>query len=110
GHLPILRYRQAEGVVEELSVPQIPIAMFPGRSFSACLATCSPGDLFVILTDGLVEVFDGHDREFGLERLKELIRAHATAPRDRLLDMVLAGPRQHGQQIDDQTALLVRVE
>ena len=33
------------------------------------------GDLFVILTDGLTEVFDRHDQEFGLDRIKALLRA-----------------------------------
>jgi phosphoserine phosphatase RsbU/P len=108
GHPPILHYRSASSSVEELSLPQLPIAMFPDRAFVASTVAWGPGDLFVILTDGLTEVFDRRDREFGLDGVKALLREQATAPLDRLQGALIDAIRQHGPQRDDQTLLLIR--
>jgi serine phosphatase RsbU (regulator of sigma subunit) len=108
GNLPILHYRRATSMLDELTIRQVPLAMFDGRSFSASRIACEPGDLFVILTDGLTEVFDANDREFGLDRVKMLVREHAAAPLHDLQEVVLAAARAHGRQLDDQTLLLIR--
>ena len=79
-HAPILRHRHGSPVVEELTMTQLPIAMFEDTQFAATPLEARPGDLFVILTDGLTEVFDGAEREFGLDRMKAIIAAHADGP------------------------------
>jgi len=108
GHLPILHYRSGTSALSELSIPQVPLAMFSDTLFTSAAVTCEPGDLLVILTDGLTEVFDSADREFGLERLESLIRDQATAPLDAIEARVFDEVRSHGAQIDDQTLLLIR--
>jgi serine phosphatase RsbU (regulator of sigma subunit) len=109
GHLPILRYSTASDAVDELSISQLPLAMFPDTRYSSSELTCSAGDLLVLLTDGLTEVFDAADREFGLERVKVLIREHARVPLRSLEEQLLGAVRAHGTQFDDQTLLLIRV-
>jgi phosphoserine phosphatase RsbU/P len=91
-----------------LTTPQVPIAMFNDYHFATAGVTCEPGDLLVILTDGLTEVFDSADDEFGLDRLKELIRASATAPLESIEERVFSVVGAHGAQLDDQTLLLIR--
>jgi phosphoserine phosphatase RsbU/P len=108
GHLPILHYSAAESEVHELTIPQLPLAMFEDRTFTSAEVRYAAGDLFVILTDGLTEVFDSGDREFGLDRVTALVREHAEAPLDLLEDRLLADVRAHGRQLDDQTVLFVR--
>jgi sigma-B regulation protein RsbU (phosphoserine phosphatase) len=108
GHLPILHYRSASTDVTELSIPQVPLAMFDDRRFISDTVTCEAGDLLVILTDGLTEVFDSADNEFGLHRLKDLIRERAAAPLASIQDAVFAAVRAHGSQLDDQTLLIIR--
>jgi serine phosphatase RsbU (regulator of sigma subunit) len=109
GHLPILQYRAATNSIEERSIPQLSIAMFPAREFVAGSVPYGPGDLFVILTDGLTEVFDRADREFGMDGIKRLIHEHARAPLETIEARLLAAVRAHGAQVDDQTLLLIRV-
>ena len=108
GHLPILHYQAARSAIAELSVPQIPLAMFEGRRFVSAPVSCAPGDLLVIVTDGFTEVFDARDREFGFDRLKALVIEHANAPLETLTGAVLTAVRAHGAQTDDQTLLVVR--
>ena len=108
GHLPILHVRSASSCVDELSLAQVPLAMFGDRRYTSAPVAFAPGDLFVILTDGLTEVFDAHDQELGLAGIKDVIRQHANAPLDRMRDALLAAAHGHGPQLDDQTVLLIR--
>jgi hypothetical protein len=109
GHLPILHYRSAASAVEELSTPQVPLAILGDRSFVAARTACGTGDLFVILTDGLTEVFDRQDHEFGLDQVKALVQRHAASSLESLEHALLAAVSAHGPQLDDQTLLLIRV-
>jgi hypothetical protein len=108
-HPPILRRRPGSSVVDELTMTQLPIAMFEDTAFVATPVDSRPGDLFVILTDGLTEVFDRREQEFGLERMKAIIVAHADGPLEMLERRILEAARGHGAQQDDQSLLLVRV-
>jgi serine phosphatase RsbU (regulator of sigma subunit) len=108
-HLPILRRRRGSATVEELSMTQLPVAMFPDTAYTATPIDAAPGDLFVILTDGLTEVFDRREQEFGMERMKAIIVAHADGPLEMLERQILEAARGHGAQLDDQSLLLVRV-
>ena len=107
-HGPILRHRPARRR-RELTMTQLPIAMFEDTQFAATPLDARPGDLFVILTDGLTEVFDGAEREFGLDRMKAIVAAHADGPLEILERHILEAARGHGPQLDDQSMLLVRI-
>jgi phosphoserine phosphatase RsbU/P len=106
GHLPILRVRQ--GRVEEVTTPQIAIGMFEASRFSAGSVECLPGDLFALLTDGLIEVFDRDRRELGLEWAKQVLGSTSDQPLAAIADRLRADARAHGTQLDDQTVLLIR--
>jgi hypothetical protein len=108
GHLPLLHYQAASGAVEERTIAHLPVAMFEGSRYGAESLPCAPGDLFVLMTDGLTEVFDKADSQLGLEPLKDTICRHARRPLAELLDALIATARAHGEQTDDQTVLLVR--
>ena len=88
---------------------QLPIAMFEDTAYAATRVAIAPGDLFVILTDGLTEVVNGKDQELGLDRLKALIAAHGDEALEAIERRILETARAHGSQIDDQSLLLVRV-
>ncbi len=106
GHLPILRARK--GVIEEVTSPQLAVGMFDGTTFCSSPVECQPGDLFALLTDGLVEVFDDDRRELGLEWAKGVLASSDRQPLSAIADRVLADARAHGKQLDDQTLLLIR--
>jgi hypothetical protein len=106
GHLPILRVRA--GAVEEVTTPQVPVGMFEDRVFTSASLTCERGDLLALLTDGLIEVFDTHDRELGLDAIKTLLAGSSLRPLREIADAIVGRARAHGKQLDDQTLLLVR--
>jgi serine phosphatase RsbU (regulator of sigma subunit) len=107
GHLPILHVA-GDGAVREITIPQIPVGMFEDRRFASAVLSIEQGDLLVLLTDGLTEVFDQRDDEFGLERVKDYLARHRSDPLDRLARGLVSAARAHGVQMDDQTILLVR--
>ena len=106
GHLPILRVRN--GLVEEVTSPQIAVGMFDGTRFSSSSIECRPGDLFALLTDGLTEVFDGERRELGFDWAKGVLRSSGDQPLSAITGRLLADARAFGAQLDDQTVLLIR--
>ena len=107
GHVPILRVR-ADGGVDEITTPQIPIGMFEDYSFVSASMVCERGELLALITDGLTEVFDGADRELGLDAVKTLLASSRGRPLRDIADAIVAKARAHGAQLDDQTLLLVR--
>jgi serine phosphatase RsbU (regulator of sigma subunit) len=82
--------------------------MLDDSTFTSHTVESRPGDLFALLTDGLVEVFDAQQRELGFAWATEVLRTGGTAPLSAIADRLLAGARQHGPQLDDQTVLLIR--
>jgi sigma-B regulation protein RsbU (phosphoserine phosphatase) len=108
GHLPILRVRALTRGVDEVTTPQIPIGMFADYRFTSATLECNRGDLLALITDGLTEVFDARDEQFGMEAVKDLLGRAADRPLAEISQQIVAAARAHGTQIDDQTVLLIR--
>jgi hypothetical protein len=108
GHPPILRVRA--GTVTEVAESHIPLGIMPDWNFTSATLDIQPGDLLALVTDGLFEVFDAKDRDFGLEGIKEVL-ASASSDDRPLADIashLLERVRAFGAQLDDQTLLLIR--
>jgi hypothetical protein len=109
GHLPILHFRAAARKLDRLPNAHPPLGVFEGRAFDHAEVQTTPGDLFVILTDGLTEVFDRAGEEFGAARIERIVEREAARPLAEIHDAILAAVRAFGPQVDDQTLLLARV-
>jgi sigma-B regulation protein RsbU (phosphoserine phosphatase) len=108
GHLPVLHFNAASGTVVEHSILNFPLGLFPEPAFKTSEIQCSPGDVLVLLTDGLTEVFDRNETELGLEPLKRALRESGAEPLEQISLSLQRTARQHGPQSDDQTMLIVR--
>jgi hypothetical protein len=106
GHLPILRVR--DGAAEEVTSSQLAIGMLDDSTFTSCSVASRPGDLFAVVTDGLIEVFDGGRQELGFDWAKRVLRESGAEPLATIADRLIGGARAHGAQLDDQTLLLIR--
>jgi serine phosphatase RsbU (regulator of sigma subunit) len=109
GHVPILHYRDRSGDTVRLSMEQFPLGMIPGGCYESRRVASSERDLFLLLTDGVSEVANDRDEEFGLARLEQLLTQYAAQPLPKILELITEQVRQYGLQQDDQTMLLVRV-
>jgi len=109
GHLPILHYRHGSGETARLFMEQFPLGLIPGGRYASQRVDYSPGDVFLLLTDGITEVVNERDEEFGLARLERLLGEHAAQPLSQIWELVMGEVNQHGVQQDDQSLLLLRV-
>jgi hypothetical protein len=109
GHPPILHYREPTRDIARLAMEQFPLGLIPGGRYSSRRVSYSPRDVFLMLTDGISEVPDANDEEFGLNHLEQLLRQNAAEPLPGLWELIMGEVQRHGVQQDDQTLLLLRV-
>ncbi len=108
GHHPLLHWRAADDAIARHDLSHPPLGVQPGTTFEISEIGVEAGDLLVLLTDGLTEVFDREGEEFGLERFERAVRENA---RRELPDLHRALTRivdAFGAQTDDQTMVLIR--
>jgi sigma-B regulation protein RsbU (phosphoserine phosphatase) len=89
----------------------MPVGLFDFASYRSSCCTLSPGDTIVLYSDGVTEAHDVGGREFGEERLIEVIERHHGQPAVDVLGHVIEAVKTfaHGaEQYDDVTALVVR--
>ena len=108
GHPPILHYRAFCRETARLSMSQFPLGLLSGHSYGSERVRYSPGDLFLIVTDGIVEITDNRDQEFGFERIEQILHEHASQPLPHIFELIVKQTCLYGTQSDDQTMLLVR--
>lgn len=105
---PVIHWHASAQSLSKFEEPQFPVGLFAASRFDGFSVQAAVGDLFVVATDGILEVADKTGDEFGIERLNGVI---ASAPHDSLPQLatrILNAARSYGQQLDDQTILLVR--
>jgi len=73
GHPSILHYRKAANVILEYAALDSPVGVFANQHFSESTIDCEAGDVLLITTDGLTEVFNKSGVELGLEPLKSVL-------------------------------------
>lgn len=107
GQAPILCYKAANGACVDYPPTSFPLgAMTLERSRPAVVVEMAPGDVLALLSDGIYEY-----RDFGEERVREILAAHHRKPAAELAAILLdavkafaAGARQE----DDMTVVLVK--
>lgn len=105
---PVIHWHASAQSISHCQEPQFPVGLLPQSQFEGFSLDAATGDLFVVATDGILEVADKHGEEFGLERLNEVVASGARDPLPHLATRILAAARSYGRQLDDQTILLVR--
>jgi Stage II sporulation protein E (SpoIIE) len=109
GQPPILHYRKNSNDVALLAMQQFPVGLLLNPEYESARAPFASGDLFLMLTDGIFEVTNEQNEEFGLEQVKRLVVERAVEPLPNIWESIRSAARAHGPQKDDQSGLLVRV-
>lgn len=108
GHGPILHYHARSKAISQIGMEQFPLGLFASANFESGNAEMEPGDILALLTDGLPEVTDAKDEQYGLERIGKFVAENARGGLTDLTEKLFAEVRRHGQQNDDETLVLVR--
>jgi serine phosphatase RsbU (regulator of sigma subunit) len=107
GHVPLLHYRRRGREVVRYSMPQLPLGIFARAGYVSRRIRYEPGDIFALVTDGVVEADYEREAAFAFERLERALCDLSLHPLDGILARVQAEAVQSGIE-DDRTVLLVR--
>ena len=111
GHPHPLHLRRSDGKVEPMFLPKEKrgkvLGLFEQPVYHTCEAIVQPGDIMLLYTDGVYEVFQG-EKEFGLEGFMATVRQNSALPVPELLDRTLDTARTFGamQNFEDDVCLL----
>ncbi|MGH9803941.1 MAG: PP2C family protein-serine/threonine phosphatase [Candidatus Acidiferrales bacterium] len=112
GHLPPVVLRN--GQVEKLSAGGTVVGMFRDAQFEEASVVLQPGDWLVAYTDGITEVENSYEEEFGSARLLDFLsRTADSATPERLIEDVLAELEEwapHTEPSDDRTLVVARAQ
>ncbi|HTZ83550.1 MAG TPA: SpoIIE family protein phosphatase [Candidatus Acidoferrales bacterium] len=108
GHPPLLHYVHSKGEVREYPPLDLPLGVLPEETFRSEQVVCQAGDILLLLTDGLTEVFDRNGNEMGSEPLKKALKKSANEDLAKLSVSIRNVALNFGKQMDDQTMLIIR--
>jgi phosphoserine phosphatase len=114
GQGPIVHFHAASGECTTHKPTAFPLAAMPlARARPALTLTMEPGDILVLLSDGIYEYSGPGGEQFGEQRVMELVAAHRGERMDALCGRLLAGLKSFAAgapQEDDITVVLVKRE
>lgn len=102
-------FNRYDGKVSSLPARGALLGASPNSQYQARRGQLRPGDVIVWYTDGLTECPDAQGRQYGPQRLAQLIQQHGMLPADKLRDALIADVRQYMQgtaQSDDITVVV----
>lgn len=88
-----------------------PLGVSPAADFPKGPPVClDPGDLVLLLSDGIAEARSDDRRQFGIGRALEVVRAHRHEPSGAVIAALLEEVRawSHSRQTDDMTAVVIK--
>jgi sigma-B regulation protein RsbU (phosphoserine phosphatase) len=109
GHPAGLVLRQ-DGAIERLSEGGLLLGVESGALYEIGVASFGPGDLLVLYSDGVTDVLNGEEEEFGAERLERLLPHLAHLPLQGIVDRIVDTVETFvgGALPDDLTLLVAR--
>ena len=108
GHVPLLHFRIKSNDVIGHYAQQFPLGLLAGDGCLCERIRFDTGDIFLLPTDGAVELGEERDAEAGLELLAQTLCKFNTHPLAEILEILRSVICRQGAQHDDRTVLLVR--
>ncbi|HTL59538.1 MAG TPA: SpoIIE family protein phosphatase [Candidatus Limnocylindrales bacterium] len=84
------------------------LGLFDKPQYPTCRAPLAENDLILLFTDGLYEVDNADQEEFGQDRLRAAVRRHLHLPTEQLLDAILGDVQAFStsREFDDDVCLV----
>jgi phosphoserine phosphatase RsbU/P len=98
--------------VSQILLPGVPLGSFAGSSYEEATFDLAAGDMYVFCTDGVFEANDALGREFGAERLVEVVKQHCRASARDVVNAVFSAVEEFRGETpanDDMTAVAVKI-
>jgi serine phosphatase RsbU (regulator of sigma subunit) len=116
GHPPLLLREKSSGKTRSILENGLFLGLFPNATYSAAEVQFKPGDWIMLYTDGITEMTDSGDEQFGIPRLQQFVEGHPDCPASSCVDALLeclakwSGRPQADDPDDDITVLAVHFE
>ena len=110
GHVPPM-IRRVTGAIDALSSENLPVGLFEEAEYKCSTVNLSPGEFFVIYTDGVSEAVNVRSEMFeesGLRAVLEKFTGQAATELAQTIQGELRGFTQGAAQSDDITMLVVQ--
>jgi sigma-B regulation protein RsbU (phosphoserine phosphatase) len=111
GHNPPLLYRAATGCCEYLQVPGVAMGVFKDASYDAETIKLEAGDVLVLYTDGITEMINEDEEEFGEERLEKVVLQNVSRTSQELAELIVVAANAFataGGVSDDETLVVIK--
>jgi serine phosphatase RsbU (regulator of sigma subunit) len=98
--------------VGQIELPGVPLGSFAGTTYDELSFDLACGDVFVFCSDGVSEANDALGREFGAERLIEVVRGARQTTARELVDAIFAAVQNFRGDTppnDDMTAVALKI-
>jgi len=98
--------------VAQIELPGVPLGSFAGTTYDEVTFDLAAGDVFVFCTDGVFEANDALGREFGAERLLEVVGVVKHQSAREIVDAIFAAVHEFRGDTppnDDMTAVVLKV-
>ena len=113
GHPPGYLLAPDGRVRMELRRTGVPLGMRPNTEYrNAPPIELQPGEIALLLTDGIEEAMGPDDEMFGTDRMLDVLRANRDQPATRIVDALYLAVREFCQgteQQDDVTCIVLKV-
>ena len=98
--------------VAQIVLPGVPLGSFAGSTYDELSFDLAAGDAFVFCTDGVFEANDALGREFGAERLLQVVAETRARPAREIVDAIFNAVQEFRGDTppnDDMTAVALRI-
>jgi serine phosphatase RsbU (regulator of sigma subunit) len=109
GHNPALHF--TAGGIAELATRGTVLGMFEELEYGQDSIVLAPGDIVAIYSDGVTEAIDPDEREFGEQRLIDVVNEHRGQSAAVILDALFDAVARHQfdqPPFDDTTAVIIK--
>jgi phosphoserine phosphatase RsbU/P len=112
GHPSPYRLHRKSGQLEPLKIHDArhgpALGLFERSIYATCRSPLEAGDLFMLYTDGIYEVSNRHEEEFGQDRLKQTVQQRISLPAEQLFNELLQEAQRFSatEEFDDDVCLL----
>ncbi len=89
GHHPVLYYDASEFMVKKLNVNGLLLGIFKEQEYEEKVLTLNSGDILFLYTDGLIEVINKDNEQYGYDRLLSKIIMYSSLSPKLMIDEIM---------------------
>jgi serine phosphatase RsbU (regulator of sigma subunit) len=112
GMPPMMIYKKSQNRVDEHTLKGMPLGAFEGFEYSEMELELESGDVILLMSDGLIELFNEKMEMFGEKRIEELLKINHDKSSDEIVQIFYnEADKWSGDkpQDDDMTFIVIKI-